>query len=86
MTDRQKHCCDMHQKVALGVMKIYSEKECGLPDSILADFHDFSYQSPTGAPVAVALSTKYCPWCGAQRIDPSMKRTTEVVRFYERGD
>lgn len=81
MSETQNHCCDMHRKVALGIARVYSEEECGVADSVLVDYHDFDYQSPSGVPVAAALSIKYCPWCGEKR-DPldESRRQVEVIR------
>lgn len=75
-----KRCCDMSRKVALNIAKIYSEEECGIPESTMLDFHDFGYNSKSGLPVAAALAFNYCPWCGQEkdRQDESRRRT-EVV-------
>jgi hypothetical protein len=71
----------MHQKVALGIAQVYSEEKCGVPDAALVDFHDFDYQSTTGSPVAVALSFRFCPWCGVERDSSSQtRRNIEVIR------
>jgi len=76
-----KNCCDMHQKVALGIAQVYSEEKCGVPDTALADFHNFDYQSSTGAPVAAALSLRFCPWCGVERDNNDQtRRNVEVIR------
>lgn len=77
----RKSCCEMHQKVALGIARVYSEQECGVADSVLVDYHDFGYQSATGAPVAAALSFMFCPWCGAERDpDDQTRRNVEVIK------
>lgn len=85
MSDK-KNCCEMHKKVALGIAKVYSEAECGISDSALVDFHDFGYQSDSGVPVGVALSIKYCPWCGTERDhDDETRRNVEVIRPRHNG-
>ena len=77
-------CCDMRLKVGLGIDKIYPEDECGVSDAALADFHDFNYTSPTNVPVMAALTIKFCPWCGAEKTDQDVRRTTEI--FHTRDD
>jgi len=69
----------MRSKVGLGIAKVFSEDECGVADSTLADYHDFSYESPTGLPVAVSLSLRFCPWCGVERKRDDQRRTIEVI-------
>lgn len=78
-TDNIHHCCEMHRKVAIGIVRVFKESECGIPDSVLAEYHDFSYESRTGLPVAAALATRFCPWCGSSRSFSTGKRTTETV-------
>jgi len=80
----KKTCCDMLRKVAIGIAKVYTESECGLSDSVMMDFHDFDYKSPTNLPVAAALAFKFCPWCGVRRERDSQRRTTEVIRHINR--
>jgi hypothetical protein len=77
-------CCEMHTKVALGIAKIYSEEECGVNDSVLVDYHNFDYVSNSKLPVAAALRTKFCPWCGATRKAGDKRRITEVIKPYRR--
>jgi hypothetical protein len=78
---KKKSCCDMRRKIAIGIAKVFSEDECGIPDSAMLDFHNFNYSSPTKLPVAVALAFKFCPWCGARRDNSNMeRRATEVIR------
>lgn len=80
--DKTYHCCDMHKKVGLRIDKVFSEEACGVPDSVMADYHNFDYQSDSGLPVAAALSFKFCPWCGEDRVDADPdRRVTEVVRL-----
>lgn len=73
MSER-KHCCDMHRKVVLRIAKINSERECGVPDTAMVEFHDFSYESTNKLPVAAALSFRFCPWCGTPRDDNDQTR------------
>lgn len=70
----------MRKKVGLGIAKVYSEKECGVPDSAMADYHDFGYTSPTRLPVMAALKLRFCPWCGAERRPDDQRRTIEVIQ------
>jgi len=72
-------CCDMRKKVGLGVAKVFSEDECGVPDSAMVDFHNFDYKSTSGLPVEVALTIKFCPWCGTPRSNTENRRTIEVI-------
>ncbi len=83
--EENKPCCEMHVKVSLGIAKIYSEEECGIHDSMLADFHIFDYRSESELPVAAALRTKFCAWCGAQKKDDDKRRVTEVIRPYRQS-
>ena len=77
---QKKICCDMRQKVALGIARVYPKDECGIPDVVMAEFHDFSYKSDSNLPVAAALAIRYCPWCGAERDPAEERRTVEVIR------
>jgi hypothetical protein len=70
----------MRRKVALGIAKVFTEAESGIPDSVMMDHHDFDYTSPTKLPVAAALVFKFCPWCGQRRDATSEQRRTEVIR------
>jgi len=70
----------MRAKVIIGIARVLSEEECGISDSVLVDFHDFSYESPTKLPVASALTTRYCAWCGKKRDPDDERKTTEVIR------
>ena len=80
MPNNLDKCCDMRTKVQLAIARVLSEEECGIPDTVMADFHDFSYQSPTNLPVAAALVTQYCAWCGAKRRPNEKRTTTEVIQ------
>lgn len=71
---QRKHCCDMHKKIALQIAKVYTEEECGIPDSVMVDYHDFGYRSKTNLKVAASLSFKFCPWCGSARDDNDQSR------------
>ena len=80
MPGMENDCCDMRGKVGLGIAKIYSEEECGVSDSAMLDYHDFSYTSPSQLPVAAALTFRFCPWCGTARTVEEPRRTIEVIR------
>lgn len=84
----KKSCCDMRRKVSLQIANVHSESECGVPDSVMADFHDFDYESKSGLPVVACLTLRFCPWCGADRrnVPDSDRRTTEVTKIIERPD
>jgi len=75
-----KGCCDMRAKVVLGIAKVLSKEECGIDDSALVDFHNFDYTSESKLPVAAALTTKFCAWCGTERRPDDVRRTAEVIR------
>ena len=77
-----KHCCPMKEKVILGIAKVLSEEECGIPDSALVDYHDFEYESPTKLPISAALTTRFCSWCGAEKNLDDKRRITEVIRSH----
>jgi len=79
-SEQKNHCCDMREKVGLGIAKVFSEQECGVPDSTMVDYHDFDYTSPSELPVAAALSLKFCPWCGEARQHDEQRRTIEIIR------
>jgi hypothetical protein len=79
MDEQKTACCDMKKKVGLGIAKIYTETECGVPDSVMVDFHNFGYESPSNLPVAAALKLKFCPWCGTER-SSERGRIIEVIR------
>jgi len=70
----------MRKKVGLGIAKIYTEDECGVSDSVMADFHDFAYSSPAQVPVSASLHIRFCPWCGAERQAGEKRRVIEVIR------
>lgn len=81
MPNEQKSvCCDMRSKIGLGIAKVFSEDECGVSDSTMVDYHDFSYESPSHLPVAISLSLRFCPWCGIARKEDDHRRTIEVIR------
>ena len=80
MNNEENHCCDMKRKVAIGIAKVFTQEECGLQDTVLADFHDFEYESPSKFPVAAALTIRFCPWCGTKRKCEDIRRTTEIIR------
>jgi hypothetical protein len=78
--EQTKYCCIMRRKIALGIAKVYSQEECGVSDSEMAEFHDFGYRSTSELPVAAALSIRFCPWCGTKRNSDSTRRVVEVIR------
>ena len=71
-----KTCCDMRRKVALGIVKVFGESECGVSDAAMADFYDFSQGEVEGVPIAAALTVRFCPWCGTERRPDHESRTT----------
>lgn len=78
--EQTKSCCEMRKKVGLGIAKVFTEDECGVPDSAMVDYHDFGYESESELPVAAALSLRFCPWCGTRRTTSEKRRTIEVIR------
>lgn len=79
MSERN-YCCDMHKKVVLRIDRIRPERECGVPESTLVDYHDFSYESKSNLKVAASLSFKFCPWCGTPRDDnDNTRRVVETI-------
>ena len=68
-------CCPMRRKIMVGILKVFSEEECGISDSELADVMRFDLQSPTGKPV---LAFRYCPWCGQPRDQAGESRVVDV--------
>lgn len=85
MSDK-KVCCGMRKKIVVGIAGILSEEQCGVPDSVMVDYHDFDYQSDSGVPVSLALKFAFCPWCGTQLGADQARRTTEVIRGVEEDD
>lgn len=79
---RKKTCCDMRVKVDLAIGRVRPESECGVSDAVLADFHDFDYESPSALPVGIMLTFKFCPWCGTDRrsVGNEDRKITEVIR------
>lgn len=62
-------CCDMRKKVSL-LPVVYSEKACGVSDSVLADFLLFDEvvkrQNHDGTESEVPIMIfQFCPWCGS---------------------
>lgn len=73
--DDSPTCCQYRRKVLVGILKVLTEQECGVPDAEMADLLRFDLASPTGKPV---LAFRYCPWCGRAR-DPGGE--TRIVDF-----
>jgi hypothetical protein len=71
---KRTSCCQARQKVIVAVAKILTKEECGIPDSLLADYVDHGTDSPGGKPV---LAFQFCPWCGAKRDPEGETRITE---------
>lgn len=57
----------------MGILRVLSEEECGVPESELADVVRFDLSAPSGKPV---ISFRFCPWCGTPR-DPTQE--TRIV-------
>lgn len=57
-------CCLLRRKILVGILRVLSEDECGVPDSELADVLRFDLASADGKPV---LGFMFCPWCGQPR-------------------
>lgn len=72
-------CCLMRRKVIIGVFKVLSAEESGVPDVEEAPYIDFDYTSPLGVPVKRAYKFAFCPWCGKKRDDTQERRTHETL-------
>lgn len=70
-----KTCCQMRRKVIVAVVGCLPEDQCGVPDSVLADFMRFDLSVPSGKPV---ISFKFCPWCSKERTYDTEARITDV--------
>ncbi len=73
---QETSCCQARQKIIVSVSKVVPESECGIPDSILADYINHGTDSPGGKPV---LTFQYCPWCGTERDPDGETRVTETA-------
>lgn len=69
-------CCAYRRKILVGILRVLTEEECGVPDSELADVILFDASSPSGKMV---LAFRYCPWCGKPRDEASESRITDVL-------
>jgi hypothetical protein len=70
----------MRIKVPLAAMPYLSEAECGIPDSILADFMRFDLVAPPGPDGKrhAVISIAFCPWCGKRREYGTDTRVTDI--------
>ncbi len=69
-------CCPLRRKIVVGIFRVFSEEECGISDSELADVMRFDLATPSGKPV---LAFRFCPWCGKPREDGGETRVVDVV-------
>ena len=89
MADEEGHeelpqtCCPLRRKVLVGILKVLSEEECGVPESELADVMRFDLESPSGKPV---LAFRFCPWCGAPRDPGGETRIVDIAGPKPEGD
>lgn len=71
MGDQSKYspgyCCALRKKIVLNIKGVITKKDCGVPDSVLADV---TYFDTTGVATIYIL---YCPWCGL-KMNPSEQR------------
>ena len=63
-SEQPTSCCLLRRKILVGILRVLSEDECGVPDSELADVLRFDLASADGKPV---LGFMFCPWCGQPR-------------------
>jgi hypothetical protein len=76
-----KTCCDMRRKMVIFLGPYLSEQECGVPDSMLADFMRFDLTAPplpNGKSRAV-IGFKFCCWCGKRFEQASEVRISDVA-------
>lgn len=69
-------CCLLRRKILVGILRVLSEEECGVPESELADVLRFDLASPQGRPV---LAFRFCPWCGKERDLAGETRIVDVA-------
>ncbi len=70
-------CCLLRRKIVVGILRVFSEEECGVSDSELVDVLRFDLATPSGKPV---LAFRFCPWCGEPR-EPGGE--TRIVELHE---
>lgn len=68
--------CDMRKKILIGVFAVLPESDCGVPESVLADFIDFDMNVPSGKPV---VRVRFCSWCG-KLVQKDTTRKTDLVK------
>ena len=75
-------CCPMRQKMVVFLGPYLSEQECGIPDSILADFMRFDLTAPPGPDgrSRMVIGFKFCPWCSKRFDQTSETRISDVAR------
>lgn len=74
----KKTCCQMRKKMTVFLGPYLTVEQCGIPDTILADFMRFDVDpvvAPDGTKKPV-IAFRFCPWCGAPYTDKSETRTT----------
>lgn len=76
-------CCDIRKKVVVGVVGTLPEEACGVPDSALADVLRWDETSMHGHPI---LAFRFCPWCGARRVEGTNERVVELMPLEELDD
>lgn len=69
-------CCLTRKKVAIAIVKILPEAECGVSDAELADFFRPDVEIPSGK---VVLAFGFCPWCGTRRDPDGETMITELT-------
>ncbi|MCZ2418686.1 MAG: hypothetical protein LC123_02425 [Burkholderiales bacterium] len=67
-------CCALRTKIVVGVVGTIPEEACGVPDSALADVLRWDETSTHGRPI---LAFRFCPWCGARRVEGTNERVVE---------
>jgi hypothetical protein len=74
MSDTTVCACPFRKKIAIAIIGVLDEAECGVPDSELIDILDTDLAGPDGKPV---LRIRYCPWCGKSA--PKPERITDIA-------
>lgn len=67
MSVKPRCSCQMRRKVQINGFTHVSFEDCGVPDSVIADFVKWDVMSPMGRPVLVF---NFCPWCGDRWMNP----------------
>jgi hypothetical protein len=76
-TPPKDSCCPYRRKIALGVIHVFTEEECGVSDVMLADLYRPELSAGGGSRKPV-VGFRWCPWCGTPRDFDSETLITDV--------